>query len=171
MIEFRKDDGGRSAAGFRGTANDCGVRAAAIVTQSDYRSTYDALYALQKAFRGNSRKKAVKAKSASPRKGVWKEVMDDYMTKAGAAWVPMAGIGGDIVRVADVAKRWSRGRIVMRLARHYSAMIDGVNVDTWPQHPNKRVYGAWIMPEDQHTGFGLRTGTPDEIDRGHFGQV
>jgi len=152
MVEFRKDDGGRAAAGFKGSAGDCGVRAAAIVTQTDYRAVYDALHVRQRTYRERSRKKHVKAKPASPRNGVWKEVMHGHMTEAGATWIPLAEVGGTVVRVIDIAERWPQGRIVMRLARHYSAMVDGVNFDTWPQHPQKRVYGIWIIPGKEGRG-------------------
>lgn len=144
-MAFVKNDGGRAAAGFKGSAGDCGVRAAALVTGADYRDTYEALFERQRVFKASSRRKAVRNRSASPRDGVWKEVMHQHMTEAGARWIALAEVGGEVVRVRDVAARWPVGRIVMRLARHYSAMIDGVNFDTWEQHPEKRVYGVWIM--------------------------
>lgn len=145
MTDFIYNDGGRKAAGFKGYTGDCGVRAAAIAVVSDYRETYDALHLRQKAFKATSRRKAVTSRSASPRNGVWKEVMHEHMIDAGAEWVPLAEIGGPVTRVKDVAARWPKGRIVLRLARHYSAMVDGRNHDTWQQHPEKRVYGAWVL--------------------------
>lgn len=147
MVEFIKFDGGRKAAGFKGSAGDCGVRSAAIALGEDYQETYDALYQRQKAFKDRSRKVRVKLSDASPRTGVWKEVMHAHMTEAGAVWVPLASIGGEVVRVKDVATRWPGNRVVMRLARHYSAMVNGVNMDTWPQHPDKRVYGVWVVED------------------------
>lgn len=42
MIGYRQDDGGRSAAGYRGTAGDCVTRAVSIVTGADYRTVYRA---------------------------------------------------------------------------------------------------------------------------------
>jgi hypothetical protein len=44
MIPFEQDDGGRAAAGFRGTTGDCVTRAIAIAAQRDYREVYDALH-------------------------------------------------------------------------------------------------------------------------------
>lgn len=158
-LSFEHSDDGRARAGFRGSAGDCGVRAAAIVTGSDYRATYDALFARQKAYRAKSRKPAKRDRTASPRAGVARDVMHAHMIEAGADWIALASIGGDVVRVIDVAARWPRGRIVMRLARHYSVMIDGVNLDTWGQHPQKRVYGVWII-EGERDGVE-RSALPD----------
>ncbi len=145
-VRFIMNDGGRHAAGFKGRAGDCGVRAAAIATGTDYRDAYAALYQRQRAFRARSRRRIVRVHSPSPRNGVWREVMHEHMIAFGAAWIPLADIGGPVVRVRDVAELWPSGRIIMRLARHYSAMIDGVNHDTWEQHQEKRVYGIWLLP-------------------------
>ena len=40
MIDYRYDDGGREAAGYRGKTGDCVVRAIAICTGEDYRAVY-----------------------------------------------------------------------------------------------------------------------------------
>ena len=40
MIEYRYDDGGRRAAGYRGKTGDCVVRAIAICAGRDYRTVY-----------------------------------------------------------------------------------------------------------------------------------
>lgn len=71
--------------------------------------------------------------------------MDGHMAALGADWGPLADIGGHVTTVRDVAARWPADRLVMRLARHYSAMVDGAVHDTWAQHPEKRVYGVWVM--------------------------
>lgn len=144
MATFIEHDGGRSAAGYKGSARDCAVRAAAIVLSMPYASTYEMLQERQKAFKARSRRKSVKLASASPRTGVWREVMHGHMIEHGAQWVPLSTIGGEVFRVKDVAERWPSERLIMRLGKHYSAMIDGVNLDTWQQHPMKRVYGVWI---------------------------
>ncbi|MEF2072544.1 hypothetical protein [Consotaella aegiceratis] len=78
--------------------------------------------------------------------------MQEHMLEAGAQWIALAGIGSDVVRIRDVASRGPRGRLVMNLARHYAAMIDGVVLGTWPQHPEKRVYGIWLMATTSAAG-------------------
>ena len=139
---FVPDDGGRSAAGFRGKASDCGARAAAIVTGRPYADVYAELFARQRGYRAASRRSSVRSKGASPREGLWKEVMDAHMRAAGATWVPLASVGAAPVRVRDVAARWPSSLLVLRLARRYSAMVDAVVRDTWDQHPEKLVYGV-----------------------------
>jgi hypothetical protein len=144
-VAFVINDGGRAAAGFKGVTGDCGVRAAAIALQRPYQEVYDALFERAKAFKAKSRKAAVKKSSASPRNGVWREVLWPYIEDAGGVWVPLAGIGLTPVRVFQVAARWPRERLVLSLARHYSAMVDGMIHDAWPQHDEKRVYGVWVI--------------------------
>jgi hypothetical protein len=148
---FQYSDGGRAAAGYKGSAGDCGVRAAAIATGREYKKVYDELFRRSKALHSTSRKRSVKraaarTSKASPRAGVFREVMGPYMLEAGAKWVPLASIGSKPIRVREVAARWPGQRLVMSVARHYSAMVNGVNQDTWQQHPEKRVYGVWVMP-------------------------
>jgi hypothetical protein len=150
-MAFQQSDGGRAAAGFKGTCGDCGVRAAAIATGREYRAVYDELFARSKNLHATSRKKAVKKAEgrkakASPRAGIFREVMGPYLKEAGADWIPLAYIGSKPVRVREVAARWPDQKLVMSLARHYSAMVNGINLDTWQQHPEKRVYGVWVMP-------------------------
>lgn len=142
MVDYRYDDGGRADAGFKGSTGDCGVRAAAIVTGVPYKLVYTQLQTLQTAY--NAKKRHTKQSHASVRNGVWKEVMDMFMRSHGWHWVPLAAIGGAVVRVEDCAARWPTGRVVMRLARHFSALVDGVNRDTWQQIGPKRVYGVWV---------------------------
>jgi hypothetical protein len=47
-IEHVFNDGGRSAAGYKGSTGDCVVRAIAIATCKPYTEVYDALKALAK---------------------------------------------------------------------------------------------------------------------------
>jgi hypothetical protein len=57
MIGFELDDGGRAAAGFRGSAGDCVTRAVAIATGRPYRQVYDDLAELALAY-GRRRRSA-----------------------------------------------------------------------------------------------------------------
>lgn len=139
---FCHNDGGRAAAGFKGSTGDCGVRAAAIVLNRKYRLVYDDLFAIQQRFVALKRK--LKGKDASPRLGVYREVLHQYLIDNGCEYVVFAGIGVPPTRVFQVVNRYPNDRVVMRLARHYSALIEGINTDTWMQHPEKRVYSAWI---------------------------
>jgi hypothetical protein len=140
---FLRNDGGRAVAGYKGTTGDCGVRAIAIGTGKSYGEVYYALQAIQDVFhRKHEHKRKLKARQRYVRNGVWKEVADEYLTSLGWRWIALASIGGEVVRVQDVARLYPNS--IMRLARHFSAMVDGVNHDTWEQMPVKRVYGVWV---------------------------
>jgi hypothetical protein len=52
---FIFDDGGREAAGYKGFAGDCTVRAIAIATEKPYKEVYDALFEMNRT--SNTRKK------------------------------------------------------------------------------------------------------------------
>lgn len=149
-MAFAENDGGRAAAGFKGKTGDCGVRAAALATGIPYGQTYKELFARQKAYHASSRKACVKKAEArtikaSPRGGIWKDVINPFLIEQGATYISLAGIGKPVVRVKNVAEMYPDKRLVMQLARHFSAMVNGVNLDTWEQHPEKRVYSVWVF--------------------------
>ena len=50
-LKLKVDDGGRSAAGYKGKAGDCVVRSIAIVTGMSYQKVYQDLYNENKKFR------------------------------------------------------------------------------------------------------------------------
>jgi hypothetical protein len=52
-MDFVYNDGGRAAAGYKGRAGDCVVRAIAIATQKPYQEIYDAINALALAERAH----------------------------------------------------------------------------------------------------------------------
>lgn len=98
-MTFIEHDGGRAEAGYKGKTGDCGVRAAAIVTNLPYKEIYKELFERQKAYHATSRRKAVKKAdartvSASPRGGIWKEVLGPLLIEHGATYISLAGIGG-----------------------------------------------------------------------------
>ena len=50
-MPFKYSDGGRAAAGYKGTAGDCATRAIALATGKPYQEVYDALFALAREHR------------------------------------------------------------------------------------------------------------------------
>ena len=54
ILGFVKDDGGRAAAGFKGSAADCVTRAIAIASGRDYREVYRTVARMNKEY-GNTR--------------------------------------------------------------------------------------------------------------------
>lgn len=121
---YNWNDGGRKAAGYRGTAGDCVVRAIAIATEQPYQTVYDALYALNKNQKGRLR-------GASPRDGGTKTAtIRKYMESIGWKFTPTMQIGSGC-KVHLRADELPKGRIVVRASKHLVAVIDGVVNDTY----------------------------------------
>lgn len=119
-------DGGRAAAGFRGTTGDCVVRAVAIAGGLDYRKVYDALAET------NAKSKTRGRAAGSPRNGVntRSAAFKRYMAGLGFRWTPTMLIGsGCKVHLAD--GELPMGRLVVAVSRHYTAVIDGVIHDSF----------------------------------------
>ncbi len=134
-IGYAYDDGGRAAAGFKGSTGDCVVRAIAIATGTPYREVYDALHAGIKEFakgRSKAAKRAARGggrKGTTPRNGVHPKVYRAYLAGLGWTWVPTMGIGtGCTVHLR--ADQLPAGRIIARLSRHVVALVDGMIHDT-----------------------------------------
>jgi hypothetical protein len=138
---FNYNDGGRSAAGFKGKAGDCATRAIAIATGLPYSSVYDAINETakyeRKRRRGNS----------SARTGVHKDTARKYLESLGWKWHPTMQIGSGC-KVHLSPDELPSGRLVVTVSRHYVAVIDGVIHDTFdPSRDGKRcVYGYYTQP-------------------------
>jgi hypothetical protein len=167
MSAFVYDDGGRAAAGRKGTAGDCVVRAIAIAAQLPYAQVYDDLFASIRdhygpptigparvrmtAHRDGSvtrrtmRRRVIN--SRSPRNGVPKPVWFAYLRSLGWTWTPCMAIGAGCtvhLRADDLPA----GRIIAQCSGHLVAVIDGVIHDTYDPSRNGRrcVYGYWSNP-------------------------
>lgn len=143
MLKFEADDGGRDAAGFRGSAGDCGVRSIAIATGLEYREVYDAINELGQSERVGKRKR----KRSSAREGVYVQTMHKFLESVGWVWTPTMAIGsGCTVRMR--ADDLPKGRLICRVSRHYVAVVDHVIRDTHdPSRGGTRcVYGYWSGP-------------------------
>jgi hypothetical protein len=135
---FVEHDGGRAAAGFKGTTGDCAVRAVAIAAELPYREVYRAL----------ARAMGAIGQPRSVRHGVDRKVMRRYMHEIGWLWVPTMRIGqGCTVHVR--ADELPSGRLVLALSGHYTAVIDGVVYDAYdPSREGSRcVYGYFKRGE------------------------
>ena len=60
-LKLKVDDGGRSAAGYKGQAGDCVVRSIAIVTGMSYQKVYEDLYNANEVFRITSKTKLARS--------------------------------------------------------------------------------------------------------------
>lgn len=140
-MRFVEHDGGRAAAGFRGSAGDCVTRAITIATEGDYREVYDALAGFRHALTG---------KPKSAREGIPRKAYDAYLELVGWRWTPTMKIGqGCTVHLR--ADELPSGRLIVRLSGHLAAVVDGVVYDTYdPRRGGTRcVYGYWQAPADE----------------------
>ncbi len=139
-MSFVHNDGGRSAAGFKGVTGDCATRAVAIATGRPYREVYDRINALGKLERTGKRKRS----KSNARTGVYRETLDRLLAEMGWVWVPTMKVGqGCTVHLRP--DELPPGRIIVRLSRHYCAVIDGVPHDIYDcsRDGTRCVYGYW----------------------------
>ena len=64
-LEFKYNDGGRSATGYKGVTGDCVVRSIAIATSTPYNKIYEELYKANQVFRTTSKTKLAKSLKSS----------------------------------------------------------------------------------------------------------
>lgn len=124
-------DGGRSAH-FRGATGDCVVRAVSIATGKPY----DVVYADIKALMG---------RGESPRNGVPKPIYHKYLLSLGWRWVSTMWVGQQKRVTLAENELPSKGRFVVRLSKHLTAVIDGSIHDRYdPSRDGTRcVYGYY----------------------------
>ena len=122
---FRFDDGGRLAAGYKGKAGDCVVRAIAIAARLPYQQVYDLV------------------NSAA----VYKTSIKRVMKSLGWVWTPTMQIGSGCT-VHLRADELPRGHLVVSVSKHLTAVIDGVIYDTHDcsRRGTRCVYGYWQPP-------------------------
>ena len=142
---FVYNDGGREAAGFKGSAGDCVCRAVAIAAQLPYQEVYDRLA------EGNASQRKSKRTGKQPRSacnGIYttRKWFKDYMLELGFVWTPTMQIGSGC-KVHLKADELPSGRLVCNVSRHQVAVIDGVINDTYDcsREGTRCVYGYWRM--------------------------
>lgn len=132
------NDGGRAEAGFKGEAQDCGARAVAIAAERPYREVYDLINEVAKTER--------RKRKSNARTGVHRDTLDKVLAHYGFHWVPVMEVGsGATLTLRDGGL--PPGRVVLRVARHFCASIDGVVYDTFDASRGDTravtVYGYW----------------------------
>lgn len=138
-MKWEYDDGGRKAAGWKGDAGDCVVRAICIATCRDYQTVYDQLN--HEAKRERPRKGRSRS---SARNGISKRTLRRYLDSIGWVWTPTMFIGSGC-KVHLREDELPTGRLIVSLSRHMSVVIEGVIYDTHdPSRDGTRcVYGYW----------------------------
>lgn len=147
-MEFKHNDGGRSVAGFKGSAGDCVCRSIAIATGKPYDEVYEVLAKGNASQRITKHVKSSRAnvKTASRGINVKRKWFRDYMASLGFTWIPTMGIGTGC-KVHLVKDELPMGTLVVAVSKHYTCVIDGVINDTWnPDRDGTRcVYGYWKL--------------------------
>lgn len=143
---WRYNDGGRAAAGYKGTTGDCVTRAIAIGTGLPYGVVYELVNehgAKERVTRG--RKRHGKSSAST---GVWGSTTRRILAKLGWVWTPTMGIGTGC-KVHLRASELPKGRVIVKASRHLVAVLDGVINDTNdPSRSGSRcVYGFWTPPD------------------------
>ena len=139
-MRFIENDGGRKAAGHeKDRVGDCVARSMAIVTGWAYDEVCVRLADAARGERARPR--------SDPHKGIHtgRSWFKAYMKGLGFIWTPTMGIGtGCKVHMKD-GELPTEGRFLVRLSQHYTALVDGVIMDTYdPSRDGKRcVYGFW----------------------------
>lgn len=130
QLEFKYNDGGRSAYYRASNVGDCVTRAVAIATGRDYKEVYNLFK---------------KASKSSPREGVKISVCRKVIASLGGQWVSCMGIGTGCTTHLRVDEIPMQGRIIASVSKHLTAVIDGVINDTYdPSRDGTRcVYGFW----------------------------
>lgn len=148
-LGFCINDGGRELAGFKGGAGDCVVRAVAIAAQIPYLQVYEDLREANLSYadqRHDKLARRLNAQGASPRNGNHRNVFHSYILSHGFDWIPTMKVGAGC-QVHLLANELPMGRLIVRVSKHLTAVIDGVIQDTHnPSRGGKRcVYGYYIQ--------------------------
>ena len=141
-MEFIFNDGGRSASGYQGSTGDCATRAIAIVTGIPYQQVYDSINQFAQSERTGKRKRG----KSNARTGVYTQLVRKLMTSYGWKWTPTMFIGSGC-KVHLKASELPKGKLLVNVSKHYTAVIDGVINDKYDCSRNETrcVYGYYSL--------------------------
>ena len=142
MIGYQYNDGGREAAGFRGKASDCVVRALAIMTGCDYRLAYDELAEANKQTESRMRKPRKNLIGRSANKGVYKKAHPKVFEEFGLRKVTLKK--GSRPTYSEAYEIY--GDCIVSTTKHVCAIIDGKLNDTF----DGRVYDGRAIGLDEY---------------------
>lgn len=144
-IPFQFNDGGRKEAGYIGTTGDCVARAICIASGLPYQEVYDTLAngnATQRQSKYHKAKDGVR--TAARGINVRREWFKTYMQSIGFSWTPTMLIGQGC-KVHLKADELPKGRLVVAVSKHYTAVIDGTLNDIYDcsRSGDRCVYGYY----------------------------
>jgi hypothetical protein len=139
---WTENDGGRALAGYKGQTTDCTCRAMAIVTERPYQEIYDLINEFAQKERPGSKHRHRKRSSA--REGVFTNTIHRVMEHLGWKWTATMKIGSGC-HTHLCAEELPKGRLMVRVSKHITAVIDGVIHDNYDpsRGGNRCVYGYW----------------------------
>ena len=139
-MNFQFNDGGREAAGYKGRAGDCGVRAIAIACEMPYQDAYD----LVNEYGGRERASKRRARKTAARTGVHTATFRRIMRDLCWDWTPTMFVGSGC-KVHMREDELPGGTIILNVSKHFCAVINGVVQDTYCEDRNgtRCVYGYW----------------------------
>jgi len=139
-MKFNFNDGGRADAGYKGKTGDCACRAIAIATGMNYKDAYKLINDFAKNEKLGKRKKT----RSNARTGVYNDTMKKIMESLGWEWIATMGIGSGC-KVHMDSDELPMGNIIVRVSKHYAAVIDGVLNDTYDssRDGSRCVYGYY----------------------------
>lgn len=140
MSGYKHHDGGRAAAGFRGTTGDCVVRAIAIATGRKYKTVYNWMQKDKREwYTGQGLSASRLTRYSQPGRGITSGHYGPYLRCAG--WHKVPSHMGDWCigdTVADVANKYKGVTVVVRSQRprqqrrhHLCCIKRGTVLDTW----------------------------------------
>ena len=138
-LPWAEDDGGRAAAGYKGSTRDCVTRAAAIATGTDYATVYKMMHQA-----GNRHGQKSAARTGVPYQAAGEIMRDHFHWKyISYATGPVRHLTREDMPALPI--------LIASLKRdHWCAIIDGTVRDTWcavDRFNNgrlSRVAGIWI---------------------------
>lgn len=145
-MEFKRNDGGREAAGYKGDTGDCVCRAICITTGLPYQQVYDVLANGNATQRKSKHSKKKQSKSAANGITTRRKWFNDYMTSLGFVWHPTMQIGQGC-KVHLRSDELPAGRLVVNVSKHFTTVIDGVLNDTYDcsRDGTRCVYGYYLL--------------------------
>jgi hypothetical protein len=120
------NDGGRARYGFKPSKSDCVCRAIAIAGELPYASVHAALIEIAKT----ERPRFGSGKRSNPSRGVFKPTTRRFLERNGWTWHPTMAIGSG-ARVHLCEEELPKGRLIVSVSRHLTAVIDHVIHDTY----------------------------------------
>jgi hypothetical protein len=146
-LPYRYDDAGRSDR--KTDTRDCVTRAISIAAELPYEQVWKEIAAgnaSQRKTRGTTKISGVESADLGVMTG--RKWFKDYMRGLGFSWTPTMAVGqGCTVHLAE--GELPQGRLVVKVSRHFTAVIDGVIRDAGnPSREGTRcVYGYYWLPQ------------------------